>query len=207
MVITNAHSPKRLCVSVSLCVSILLGTGSLTASAQPRMTMSLNLGWEFSRDSLFSKTERVDVPHDFQIGQPWIAPAADEQADTSDAAANIRSRLSARGFKEMGAGWYRRRFTPADLYFEHHPLLITTRDNRYVTVAADVTNRTKDRLTTLRLRLTDPLGRTVAEQTTTQKRNSPAMVILRAGTTPSKITFKTSSDTYKTITTNLETKQ
>ena len=259
MVITNALSPKRLCVSVSLCVSILLGTGSLTLSAQPRMTMSLNLGWEFSRDSLFSKTERVDVPHDFQIGQPWIAPAADEQADTSDAAANIRSRLSARGFKEMGAGWYRKRFTPderlrsrrtlldfegvvyvadvwlngtriggtdygyvgfriditdglrygweneivvkahtmhennsrwytgggiirnvwlvdtpADLYFEHHPLLITTRDNKYVTVAADVTNRTKDRLTTLRLRLTDPQGRTVAEQTTTQKRNSPA---------------------------------
>jgi beta-galactosidase len=37
--------------------------------------------------------------------------------------------------------------------------------------------------------------------------NGSAMVILRAGTTPSKITFKTSSDTYKTITTKLETKQ
>ena len=54
------------------------------------------------------------MPHDFQIEQPWVAPAADEKADNSDAAANIKSRLSSRGFKEMGKGWYRLHLTPAD---------------------------------------------------------------------------------------------
>lgn len=76
--------------------------------AQPRVVASLDFGWEFSRDSLFSVTENVDLPHDFQISQPWVAPAPEEKADLSDAAANIKSRLSARGFKEMGDGWYRR---------------------------------------------------------------------------------------------------
>ena len=68
----------------------------------------LNDGWEFSRDSLFTNVEHVDVPHDFQISQPWMPPAADERADNSDVAANVKSRLSARGFKEMGVGWYRK---------------------------------------------------------------------------------------------------
>ena len=44
-----------------------------------------------------------------------MAPSVDERADNSDAAANIKSRLSARGFKEMGTGWYQRTIT-------HHPL-------------------------------------------------------------------------------------
>jgi len=79
----------------------------MAAQAQ-RSTISLNFDWAFSRDSLFSQTETVQVPHDFQIGQPWVAPAADEKADNSDAAANIKSRLSARGFKEIGTGWYRK---------------------------------------------------------------------------------------------------
>lgn len=220
--------------------------------AQPRVAVSLNDGWEFSGDSLFTEPKRVDVPHDFQIAQPWVAPSADEQADNTDVAANIRSRLSARGFKEMGAGWYRRTITPdtamrrrrvlldfegimyvgdvwlngqhvggtdygyvgfetdvsrllrygqpnvitvrahtmaernsrwytggglfrnvwlvstpADLYFERHPLYITTRENRYVTVAADCTNRTGNRRTTVRVRISDPTGRTVAERTVT----------------------------------------
>ena len=54
----------------------------------------------------------VDLPHDFQIEQPWVAPAADEQPDMSDGAANVRSRLSARGFKEMGTGRYRKTIVP-----------------------------------------------------------------------------------------------
>ena len=49
----------------------------------------------------------MTLPHDFQIEQPWVAPAADEKADNTDVAANIKSRLSSRGFKEMGRGWYR----------------------------------------------------------------------------------------------------
>ncbi|MBO5881089.1 MAG: DUF4982 domain-containing protein, partial [Paraprevotella sp.] len=54
----------------------------------------------------------VDVPHDFQIEQPWVAPSADERPDNSDVGANVRSRLSSRGFKEMGIGWYRKTFVP-----------------------------------------------------------------------------------------------
>ena len=54
------------------------------------------------------------MPHDFQIYQPWVAPAADEKADNSDIGSNVKSRLSSRGFKEMGIGWYRKTFTPAD---------------------------------------------------------------------------------------------
>lgn len=54
----------------------------------------------------------INIPHDFQIEQPWVAPSADERADNSDAGANIRSRLSARGFKELGGGWYVKSITP-----------------------------------------------------------------------------------------------
>jgi beta-galactosidase len=53
------------------------------------------------------------VPHDFQIEQPWVAPAADEKADNTDVAANIKSRLSSRGFKEMAKGYYRYHLTPS----------------------------------------------------------------------------------------------
>ena len=87
-----------------LSLAFLSGTGVMAQ----RQVETLNFGWEFSRDSLFSKVETVNVPHDFQISQPWVAPAADEQADNTDVAANIKSRLSARGFKEMGTGWYRK---------------------------------------------------------------------------------------------------
>ncbi len=59
-----------------------------------------------------SSWQDIDLPHDFQIHQPWVAPAANERPDNSDAGANIRSRLSSRGFKEMGIGWYRKTFTP-----------------------------------------------------------------------------------------------
>ncbi|MBQ2208985.1 MAG: DUF4982 domain-containing protein [Prevotella sp.] len=237
---------------------ILLGFLSLIALAQQRQVIPLNTGWEFSRDSLFSNAERVDLPHDFQISQPWVAPQADEQA-SKDAAANTKSRLSARGFKEMGTGWYRkvisyhakdfkdrrvlldfesillvgdvflngRRIggtdygyvgfaiditrqlnegdntlvvkastmgeknsrwytgggltrhvclvtTPADLYFERHPLYITTRDNRYVNIQAELTNRTKTKTTRLRLTIYDAKGHIVCSQTDTIRRQTPA---------------------------------
>ena len=80
----------------------------ISIGAQPRQVESLNRGWMFSRDSLFTEAKEVNLPHDFQIEQPWVAPSAEERADHSDAAANIKSRLSARGFKEMGTGWYRK---------------------------------------------------------------------------------------------------
>lgn len=232
-------------------IMTLVGLLSLSTGlwAQPRETVNLNFSWEFSHDSLFHASKVIDVPHDFQIEQPWVAPAADEQADNTDVAANIKSRLSARGFKEMGAGWYRKTITPdasmedrrvlldfegimyvgdvwlngqhiggtdygyvgfevdvtkmlrygqpneikvkahtmteknsrwytggglfrnvslvstpADLYFERHPLYITTRDNRYVTISADYTNRTKAKQTTMKVSIYDPSGQLVVEK-------------------------------------------
>ena len=240
---------------------LLLGFAAivLTATqttAQQRTTETLNFGWEFSRDSLFSNVQTVDVPHDFQIEQPWVAPAADEKADNSDAAANIKSRLSARGFKEMGTGWYRKTITPdaalkgrrvlldfegimlvgdvylngrrvggtdygyvgfevdvtnllkygqpneikvraqtmnekasrwytggglfrnvslvttpSDLYFGRHPLYITTRDNRYVQLSAEYTNRTRMKETRMKVSIYDPDGQLVAETTAKKGRN------------------------------------
>ncbi len=80
-----------------------------------RDTISLNFGWQFQlNDSVFddAKAVTVDLPHDFQISQPWVPPGKDEKADNSDMAANVKSRLSARGFKEMGVGWYRKVLHP-----------------------------------------------------------------------------------------------
>lgn len=86
-----------------------------------RQIISLNFGWRFhsgdvagaeAADFNDSGWQEVNVPHDFQISQPWVEPAKDEKADNSDAASNVRSRLSARGFKEMGVGWYRKAIIP-----------------------------------------------------------------------------------------------
>ena len=94
-------------------------------AAQGRQEMDLNFGWKFYAGDASGAEQRVyndsewrtvDVPHDFQIEQPWVKPGADEKADNTDVAANIKSRLSSRGFKEMGIGWYRLHLTPsADL--------------------------------------------------------------------------------------------
>jgi len=243
---------KRLLASFAV---VLLA--AMPTVAQQRTTESLNFGWEFCRDSLFKDIQKVDIPHDFQISQPWVAPSADEKADNSDAAANIKSRLSARGFKEMGTGWYRKTITPdaalkgrrvlldfegimlvgdvylngkhvggtdygyvgfeidvtnqlkygqpneikvkaatqnekasrwytggglfrnvslvttpGDLYFGRHPLYITTRDNRYVTLSAEYTNRTRMKETRMKVSIYDPDGQLVAE-TTAQKGRNP----------------------------------
>ncbi|MDO4171744.1 MAG: glycoside hydrolase family 2 TIM barrel-domain containing protein [Prevotellaceae bacterium] len=110
----------------------LLGTTlfGLACSIIPAMagavsdTISLDRGWLFklgdvadatitTQKALAEEWREVNVPHDFQIEQPWVAPSADERADASDAGANIKSRLSARGFKEMGGGWYVKTITPA----------------------------------------------------------------------------------------------
>ena len=229
---------------------------SMVLIAQPRQTQCLNNGWQFSRDAQFTNVETINVPHDFQISQPWVPPAADEKADNTDVAANIKSRLSARGFKEMGLGYYRRTITPdtslkgrrvlldfegimlvgdvylngqriggtdygyigfelditqqlrygepnellvvastqkelnsrwytggglfrdvklvntpADLYFGRHPLYITTRQNRYVSLSAEFTNRTKAKEVHMHVMIYDPDGKLVAETTGVKKRN------------------------------------
>ena len=221
-----------------------------TAPAQ-RVVESLNFGWEFKAGADDSNSwRRVDLPHDFQIEQPWVAPAADEKADNTDVAANIKSRLSSRGFKEMGKGYYRYHLTPStelkdkrvlidfggimytadvllngervggtnygyvgfeidlsdklkygednlievigdtrepgnsrwytggglfrgvrlistpkDRYFERHPLYITTRDNKYVSISAEFTNRTKDKATLIKVQILDPNGQEVYNNT------------------------------------------
>ncbi|WP_289761163.1 sugar-binding domain-containing protein [uncultured Duncaniella sp.] len=54
----------------------------------------------------------MNLPHDYLIGQPWIKPSSEEIPDNRDGAANIKSRLSARAFKEPTKGVYSLRFTP-----------------------------------------------------------------------------------------------
>lgn len=99
------------------CGLFLMTVGQL-ASAQ-RDTLNV-VDWQFSRSQLTPSSatggdgswKSVRLPHDFLVEQPWVAPDKSERADNSDAAANVKSRLSARGFKEMGIGWYRYAFTP-----------------------------------------------------------------------------------------------
>lgn len=110
-----------------LFASLLLGglplMGTLSAEAAVRDTISINQGWQFHRGDMKniselkttqSGDEVVNLPHDFLIGQDWVAPDASERPDNSDAGSNVRSRLSSRGFKEMGIGWYRYELTPKD---------------------------------------------------------------------------------------------
>lgn len=110
-----------------LFASLLLGglplMGTLSADAAVRDTISINQGWQFHRGDVKNidelKTTQgdddvVNLPHDFLIGQDWVAPDASERPDNSDAGSNVRSRLSPRGFKEIGIGWYRYQLTPKD---------------------------------------------------------------------------------------------
>ena len=231
---------------------------SLFTSFAQRSEQKINFGWEFRLNDEGS-WKKVNVPHDFQIEQPWVAPAADEKADNTDVAANIKSRLSSRGFKEMGKGYYRLHYTPSkslegqrvlidfegvmytadvyvnmkrvggtnygyvgfeiditnelkygednlievvadtrepgnsrwytggglirnvsivatpkDLYFGRHPLYITTRVNRFVSIGAEFTNRTKEQSTHIAVQITGPDGETVYNETTSLKRHKMA---------------------------------
>lgn len=100
---------------------LMLVSAAGNASASVRDTISLDRGWQFHRGdvsdvnmlkNLQANDEVVNLPHDFLIGQDWVAPDASERPDNSDAGSNVRSRLSPRGFKEMGIGWYRYELTP-----------------------------------------------------------------------------------------------
>lgn len=100
---------------------LMLLSAAGNASASARDTISLDRGWQFHRGdvsdvnmlkNLQANDEVVNLPHDFLIGQDWVAPDASERPDNSDAGSNVRSRLSPRGFKEMGIGWYRYELTP-----------------------------------------------------------------------------------------------
>ena len=102
---------------------LMLASATGSASASVRDTISLDRGWQFHRGdvsdvnmlkNLQANDEVVNLPHDFLIGQDWVAPDASERPDNSDAGSNVRSRLSPRGFKEMGIGWYRYELTPKE---------------------------------------------------------------------------------------------
>ena len=250
------------------CLLCLLSVSEIRAQ---RTVVDLNFGWRFHAGDVAEAAATttddsgwrvVNVPHDFQIEQPWVAPDAGEKADNDDPAANIKSRLSSRGFKEMGKGWYRLHLTPADslrgrrlllqfdgiiytgdvyvngkrvggtdygyvgfevdvtqhlqfgqdnviavladtrepgnsrwytggglfrdvrlvatnrdVYFERHPLSIVTRNNRYVTIGAEVATRGRDKNMPVALRITDPSGQTVYEGRVTMKRSTPTRIV------------------------------
>ena len=253
--------------ALALLVAMLWG-----AEAQAQRTVDLlNFGWRFHAGDVANAAQKdlddsswrvVNLPHDFQIEQPWVAPAAGEKADNNDPAANIKSRLSSRGFKEMGTGWYRLHLIPADslrgrrmlldfggimyvgdvyvngqkvggtdygyvgfevdvtnalkfgqdniiavmadtrepgnsrwytggglfrdvkliatnrdLFFERHPLRITTRENRFVTIGAEVNVRGRDKKMPLHLRITAPNGEQVYEGQVEMKRNTPSRIV------------------------------
>ena len=257
---------KSILILVALC-------GILTAWADtsPRLVQSLDFGWRFHEGEVAEAAKpttpdtdwrTIDLPHDFQIEQPWVAPDASEKADNSDAAANIKSRLSARGFKEMGKGWYRLHLTPADslrgrrlllefdgimyvgdvylngeriggteygyvgfqidvtdklrfsqdnvlaimadthdpkasrwytggglfrsvrlvttdreVYFERHPLYITTRDNRYVSIGVEVTMRGREKQLPVKVSILDPQGKQICEGEGVVRRNTPSRTV------------------------------
>ena len=112
---------KKNILFASLLMAGLPLMGTLSADAAVRDTISINCGWQFHRGDVKNISELkspqggddvVNLPHDFLIGQDWVAPDASERPDNSDAGSNVRSRLSPRGFKEMGIGWYRYQLTP-----------------------------------------------------------------------------------------------
>ena len=121
------------CLKVVIALAVMLMvSGTVVAEDTARTVESLNFGWRFHAGDVDggetatlddSDWEEVNVPHDFQISQPWIAPAADERADNSDQASNVKSRLSARAFKEMGIGWYRKTITPDESWKGKHIVL------------------------------------------------------------------------------------
>lgn len=256
---------NKLLFTITTAIVSLLLPAAVQAQSTRKVT-NINRGWYFHPgDATPSITvdkakadgwKQVNVPHDFQIEQPWVAPDASERADNSDAGANIKSRLSARGFKEMGCGLYVRTFTPASedkgkrclidfqgimylgdvylngkriggtdygyvgfeiditkalrygeentiavyantadpknsrwytggglfrdvdivytdsrLYFNRHPLRISTRENRYVDITADVQCTTKQPKIAMQVIVTSPDGTVVSDRKYDMKRN------------------------------------
>jgi beta-galactosidase len=89
---------KRMCFGLALAMTF--------ASLPARDRLTLNEGWTFQNEQ--GERTAVSLPHDYQIGQPWVVPGLDERPDNSDGAANVKSRLSARAFKECTRGTYTR---------------------------------------------------------------------------------------------------
>lgn len=102
-------------------ISTFFLSASISFATVAQETVDFNSGWKFARGeqpgaegAIFDDSgwETINLPHDFQISQEWVAPEAGDTGDKSNLMANIASKLSSRGFKEMGEGWYRKTFTP-----------------------------------------------------------------------------------------------
>lgn len=113
-------------------ITILFSISMLPSLLWSREVVDFNRGWNFHYGDLDSVSSIslnddmwtvVNLPHDFQISQPWVAPSVDEVADMSNSVANVKSRLSSRGFKEMGVGWYRKEFIPDSTWTDRRVLI------------------------------------------------------------------------------------
>ncbi len=112
--------------AVFCCVACLSASGDakLRHANGVRTFVPMNFGWQFRYGGDSDSTWiSVDLPHDFQIAQAWVEPSPDERPDDDNPMANIRSRLSSRGFKEMGSGIYRKMFTPDATWRDKRVLL------------------------------------------------------------------------------------
>ena len=260
---------KRLFIVFALAICAM---PALFAQTQGRVVADLDFGWRFHAGDVEkaempdlddSSWRTVDLPHDFQIEQPWVAPDANERPDNTDVAANIKSRLSSRGFKEMGCGWYRLHLmipdslrghrllldfggimytgdvylngelvggtdygyvgfeidvtgkvmfgreenivavkadtrepgnsrwytggglfrsvrlvaTNRELYFARNPFYITTRDNRFVNISAEVASMGRDKNMSVNIRIANPTGQIVYEGKSPVKRSTPTRIV------------------------------
>jgi len=89
---------------VSIIIAICCSTFVFAQSSKEnvRVNQLFNFGWKFKAGEMpnaqtlsfdDSEWQRLDLPHDFQMNQPWDKSAG-----------------GARGFKAMGTGWYRKVF-------------------------------------------------------------------------------------------------
>ena len=113
-------------------IIIILLVTCLCDSAFGRSVESWNFGWKFKSGNTpaaeavstdDSSWADINLPHDFQISQEWVEPSPDERPDMTNQMANVKSRLSPRGFKEMGIGWYRKSFVPDSAWIGKRVLL------------------------------------------------------------------------------------
>ena len=250
-------------------LSICLFSVAMLLTAQPRAVNDLSFGWRFL-DGDLSGAEQVslddaqwrivNLPHDFQIEQPWVLPEPKGKNSKSTTSAN--GLLLNRGFKPMVKGWYRYHLTPADslkgrrllldfggimyvgdvylngehiggtdygyigfeidvtdrlkfgqdnviavladtrnannarwytgaglfrrvsliatskdLHFERHPLYITTRNNQYVTISAEIAVHDKSKKLPVGVQIISPDGKVVYEGKSTLQRNTPSSVV------------------------------
>ena len=254
MNICNAQDKKLTLGAMAYLLLSVLYLFPSAAHAQ-RYVESLNFGWEFCLNNK-GDWRRVDLPHDFQIEQPWVQYYTDKNTNKSGAKTKKKNPLTRRGFKTQAKGYYRLHYTPSDemkdqrvlldfegimytadvymnhhlvggtnygyvgfeidvtnelkhgednlievvadtrepessrwytggglfrnvsmvatpkdIYFNRHPLYITTRDNRYVSISAEFTNQTKGKVTHIALQIQDAQNKTVFSDTVAIKRH------------------------------------